>query len=282
MPESFSLVGDRYLLTHGQVQLLIAPAEGGRIASARHAGQEMLVTEDQHSTWGNVFWTSPQSDWGWPPLPELDSDAYAVAWDGDALVLTSAVAAQLPYQVRKRYSASRRDNEIVVEYRLYNRGADTRRVAPWEITRVAASGLAFFPKGDSDFISGPFQDLPVEVIEGVVWFDYRPERILPGHHKLMTDGAEGWLAWVNDGYLLLKLFDDVPVAYNAPGEGEVEIFANEDRRYIELEQQGPYTELAPDEYVDWRVRWLIVPLPAGFDAVPGDSRLLQWVRTLID
>src|SRR5690606_23883570 len=119
--------------------------------------------------------------------------------------------------------------------------------APWEITRVPAAGMAFFPRGESDFIAGDFDELPVTERDGVVWYQTGAHVYGPGNHKLMTDGAEGWLAYANKNVLMVKSFADVPADLMAPGEGEIEIYTNAAHSYVELEQQGSLTTLMPGE-----------------------------------
>src|SRR5690625_7425598 len=95
---------------------------------------------------------------------------------------------------------------------------------------------------------------------------------------MMTDGAEGWLAYVNDGIVLIKEFADVPAALNVPGEGEIEIYTNAAKTYLEIEQQGPLTELDPGESLSWHVSWHLSALPEGVDAQVGDQEEVAWHR----
>ena len=53
-----------------------------------------------------------------------------------------------------------------------------------------------------------------------------------------ADGVGGFVAHAASGLLFLKSFADVPPELQAPGEGEIEIYAN--NRYVEIEVQGPY------------------------------------------
>lgn len=272
----------QYHLQTGATTLVVDPAVGARVADLRHAEHSLLTERgDELNAWGSVFWPSPQSDWGWPPLPALDHQPYETQERDGALVLTSEVDERFGYQLRKTYRPGETPDSVIIDYRLYNRGESTRRVAPWEITRVPAGGLAFFPRGEGPMISGQFHPLAVEEIDGMVWFDYDASRVLEGNNKLMTDGREGWLAHVLDGYLLLKQFPEVPLEDNAPDEGEVEIFAADNHRYVELEQQGPLTELAPGEHLDWRVRWYVQKLPEEMTAEPGSETLVRHVRGIL-
>ncbi len=269
-------------LTQGPLEVVITPDIGGRIASVRFGGEELLIdpsrTDDM--MWGNVLWPSPQSNWGWPPLSVLDEEPYQVQQEDGAWVLTSLVEPSTGYQFVKRYRLESEPLALVIDYQIHNRGNRDHLVAPWEVTRVPPSGLAFFPKGKSNFISGIFNPLPVRNVGRIIWYEYRPE-LLNGGHKLMTDGSEGWLAYVNNGLALIKQFPDVPAPLNAPGEGEIEIYTNPEKTLIEVEQQGPLTRLAPGESLSWQVRWLVRPVPTELEVEVGNIELADWVRAQV-
>jgi hypothetical protein len=86
---------------------------------------------------------------------------------------------------------------------------------------------------------------------------------------------------VNNGVILIKRWDDVPLEKNAPGEGEVEIYANPDKSYIEIEPQGPYTILAPGASSAWEVKWYLRNLPPDIKAEAGNKNLVDFVRNTV-
>ena len=271
--------GDSYYLRHGPLRAEIVPDAGGRIGSVQHQGQDVLLADDREVSffWGNVFWTSPQSAWGWPPEPVLDSKPYTVLQQDDALILTSAVAPGTGYQFVKRYALDSDTGALIIDYQIHNRSNENRTLAPWEITRVPPSGLALFPTGETEFISGQFSPMHTVTLDDITWYEYDSE-LIESDQKMMTDGAEGWLAYVNNDIALIKQFPDVPAALNVPGEGEIEIYTNAAMTYLEVEQQGPLTELAPGESLSWHVQWHIQALPDGVTAEIGDQALVDWIR----
>jgi hypothetical protein len=86
------------------------------------------------------------------------------------------------------------------------------------------------------------------------------------------------MAQINKGMIMIKKWNDVPLEKNAPGEGEIEIYANPDRSYIEIEPQGPYTELAPGASTSMEIKWYLRPLPEGIKAEAGNAALMEFVR----
>jgi hypothetical protein len=98
--------------------------------------------------------------------------------------------------------------------------------------------------------------------------------------KLMHDGAEGWLAQVNGDLLFIKKFIDVTPEKTAPDEGEIEFYANPDKSYIEIEQQGEYTSLKPGASLIWEVKWYLRTLPANAKAEIGNEALVNYIRSI--
>src|SRR6476659_7306563 len=74
--------------------------------------------------------------------------------------------------------------------------------------------------------------------------------------------ARGWLAHVDGDALLVKTFAVVPRAAQAPGEAQIEIYANPSHTYIEIEAQGAYETIAPGTALPWRVVWLVRRVPS--------------------
>jgi hypothetical protein len=265
--------GDAYRLTQGSMSATITPLIGGRVASFQYNGREMLLTPEQSDNllWGSVLWSGPQQDWGWPPLPTLDSEPYKVVELNDRLTLTSDVDPKLGYQFTKSYGFDEETGEFLLDYTIHNKGTETRELAAWEVTRVPAEGVVFFPTGETEGVTGGMNPLPIERRGSITWFEYDPDK-LEGDHKLMIDGAGGWMAHVSDGYLFLKQFEDVPVEKNVEGEAEIHVYTDPTKTYIELEQQGPVTVLQPGESLNWQVRWSVKPWAEGAEpaaAVPN-------------
>src|SRR5690606_41162088 len=65
----------------------------------------------------------------------------------------------------------------------------------------------------------------------------------------------------SDLSVLITKFSDVAPDKAAPGEGEIELYANPDKTYIEIEEQGAYVELPPGKSLEWEVIWYLKNLP---------------------
>ena len=272
------LDGGRYTLAAGGKRLSVAPERGGRVCSFAIGPHEFLADDTIHpDNWGSTFWTSPQSDWDWPPIPEIDNQPYEASVHGGALLLRGRTSPRLGVAVEKRFLFDAAADAFVLEYTLRNDRREPVRVAPWEVTRVRASGATLFPSGELRVTGATsFCGLGTEDPERrFLWFWYDAAEIARSQ-KLYVGAAEGWIAHADDGFLFVKSFPAVPRGEEAPGEAAIEIYAkahaNPGRRYIELEQQGAQSLIPPGGRSVWSVRWYLRPSPHFTGRPDADRR----------
>ena len=256
----------------GNVTMTVSPKTGGKVLSLKYDGQEVISQSRFPESFGSTFWTSPQKEWNWPPVPEFDKQPYTVDESDGRLVLTSQVSEKLKYRIRKEFSADPADKAIVVTYSIINESGETRQVAPWEITRVPNAGLIFF-------------DAPVDAITPAGLMNFQPKHGVAwyqadetGENRKINADGHGWLAYCNNGLLLVKRFDDLTPSQPAPGEAEVQVYVNRGKTYIELESQGAYTELKPGAELTWTVNWYLAPYDGKAEA---SDALKQKVKSLL-
>ncbi len=274
--------GTLYTFTFGDTVFAVDAATGGRIVTFSLAGKNILTAAkgSQDNNWGSTFWPSPQSDWNWPPPAEIDPGAYAASPCGAMVSMASRTSGALGLAVTKQFSVDAATGIVTIDYGLVNHGAQARSVAPWEITRVAAGGLTFFPMGDGAPSKGSQDLLDLQLVDGVAWFAYDAAAIA-NDQKVFADGHEGWIAHVDGNLLLVKAFSDTPAAQAAPGEAEIEIYTDAGHSYIEIENQGAYASLAPGATSTWTVRWFLRQLDPSLSAQVGSADLLSLVRALV-
>ena len=254
----------------GDVTMTIYPTKGGKIMSLKYKDQEAISQLTMPEAFGSTFWTSPQKEWNWPPVPEFDKQPYTVEEKDGHLVMTSPVSNRLGFRVSKDFSTDEKDGAIVVTYSIINESEQERKVAPWEITRVFNDGgLIFFDAPLDGITPAGLMDFKAEY--GAVW--YKTDETNE-NRKINADG-KGWLAYANKGLLLVKKFDDLKPSQPAPDEAEVQIYVNRGKAHIELESQGAYTTLKPQEKLDWTVRWYLKPYEG--ETVPS-KQLLKMVK----
>ena len=239
-------------LKAGNMSMTIDTGAGGRIVSLKYDGKEVISQSKAPESFGSTFWTSPQNVWNWPPVPEIDKYPYEITEDGpQQLTITSQVAPKLGMSVSKKFVADKKNGRIDVTYQIVNADNRPHEVAPWEVTRVPHGGLIFFEAPLEGFT--PAGLMAFENAHGCAWT--KPD-VKQENRKVNADG-KGWLAFLNDGLLLLKTFDDLKDGQPAPGEAEIQVYINRGKSYIELESQGAYVTLKPGESLSWTVGWTL-------------------------
>ena len=253
----------KYIIKNGEVTMTI-DTNGGKILSFKYGNQEAISQTTFPNSFGSTFWTSPQKEWNWPPVPEFDRNPYTVE-NGDRFVMTSQVSQRLKYRITKTFVPNKKDQSIAVTYTIKNESDETRKVAPWEITRVPNDGVIFF-------------DAPIDAITPAGLMNFQPQFGLSWfqadeaqqNRKINADG-KGWLAYCANGLLMVKKFDDLNPSQPAPEEAEIQVYVNMRKTFIELESQGAYTELKPGAELKWTVTWYIAP----FDGKAESSEALK-------
>lgn len=238
-----------YTVKSGNTVMKIDANNGARITSYTLNGKEVLSQINVPNQYGSTFWTSPQKEWNWPPVPEHDMMPYSVEQKGGAIIMTSQLSKKLPFIIRKTFKSDKTGG-IDVTYTVINKSDEERKVAPWEITRVLADGSVMF-------------DAPLESItpKGLMKFykegnhvRYDIDHVDGKNRKINADG-KGGLTFVNKDLRLMKKFADLTPDQSAPDEAEIQVYVHQGNAYVELESQGAYTTLKPGEQLDWTVNW---------------------------
>jgi len=276
VPTTVSSSGrDRFAF--GDVVFEVDPKVGARVATLSLGGTNMVATiastDTTNTTWGAVFWTSPQKAWdtNWPPPAALDSDPYTGGISGNHLILDSASYAALGVSVSKDFSADSATGWITIAYTI--KASKAIQAAPWENCRVPRGGLAFFPAGTT-LTKGP---LTMTETAGTDWFDDAAKTATsPSGAKAISDGSGGWMAYALGGNLFLRKFTNTPASAQAPAEGQDEIYPGSG--FLELEVQGPYTSIPAGGSLAWTIAWRIVKIPSSVTVSAGSATLADFAK----
>lgn len=271
-PQTRSLGESLYSISVGDVTMTIDAAHGAKILSFKRGDAEIISQLKMFNAFGSTFWTSPQSEWNWPPVAEYDRLEYQVEQTPTSLVMEGKTSERFGYSIRKKFEADPSDEAIVVTYSIVNRSGETRKVAPWEITRVPGEGLIFFAAKSSDITPAGLMEFNDKY--GVAWYSFDEAK---ENRKINADG-KGWLAYEGNNLLLVKKFPDLKPSQPAPAEAEIQVYVNQGTSFIELESQGAYSELAPGESLNYSVKWYLVPSQGK--GVPS-KKLLKTVNKLV-
>ena len=261
----------KYMLKNGDLTMTIDAAKGAKILSFKYGEQEAISQLKWPEAFGSTFWTSPQKEWYWPPIPEYDKKPYQVEETDGVLKMTSEVSDKLKYRIIKEFKTE--GKAIAVTYSIVNESDETRKVAPWEITRVQNEGGLIFFEAPVEGIT-PAGLMNFKEAFGAAWYQTDETN---ENRKINADG-KGWLAYCCNGLLLVKRFDDLDASQPAPDEAEIQVYVNRGKAHIELESQGAYTTLKPKEQLSWTVRWYLQP----YEGTPTPSEdLLQQAKNIL-
>lgn len=254
-----TLENGKYSISVGDVTLTVDASRGGKVVSYMYQDKEILSTTRMPNSFGSTFWTSPQKEWNWPPVPEFDTKPFNAEVKDGVLVLTGEKSSRFGYRIRKEFSADKKDNAIVIKYTIINESGETRKVAPWEISRVPNGGVVFFEAKET-VPANNMKGLPFTYEYGAAWYVMDEDR---ANRKINADGT-GWLAFCDNGLMFVKKFENLKPSQPAPAEAEIQIYVNTGKTFVEIEEQGAYTTLEAGDELDWTVRWYLVPqdLPA--------------------
>lgn len=247
---------DIYSLSLCDLSLSVSSKNGGRIVSFRRASDELLTSQKTDSVYyGATFWLSPQSDY-WPVYPTVDKLPYKIISATDNKICMVSQTDGNNIRITKEFSVSESDTAIFISYKIENTSRQTRKLAPWDVSRVFG-GLSFFPVGENDkMINKP--GIPDACIEdGMLWYTFEQKENMPAQ-KLFNTAQNGWLAHYYKGLLFVKCFPDIQPCDIPSGQGEVEIFVASEGRYIELENHGQYVSLIPGESVIYNQKWFLI------------------------
>ena len=291
-PVSVTSDGSIHTLTLGDLKMVIDGAKGARITEFSLQGTNVLVTSDvNHDNYGSTYWPSPQASWCalgggcWPPPAAIDTGPYTAGADAvNSIGLASGEQsiAGIPdsaISVMKVFTPVPESGAIDVTYTLSNVSPSVSvSLAPWQVSRVAAGGLAFFGPGSGPVTYAPntASTFTVDEMAGALWYASGP---VSHDSKAFADGT-GWLAQVTPERLLyLVSYPDFQPAAAAPGEAEIELFTN--GSYVEVEQQGSLAALRPGGGLTWTVRWKLRRVPGGTTVAAGDADLLSFATAAL-
>lgn len=250
---------------------------GGRVVSFMVEGKELLSSYKVHARFfGSSLWLSPENKWR--GMGRLDDSEYAVEQITNTTIqLRSKDDSVRGFYFRKIFTINAKDSSVTLLYSITNISKDPQEVSPWEVTRVPTGGLAFFPRGLYPALAK--SNVPVKESAGLVWYPY--DTTTKDHQKLFIHGAEGWTAYVSDGFIFIKKYPEIKTDGSAPGEENVELYVNQQKTYMELENQGEYQKLQNNETARYEVKWYARRLPAGMVVDVGNESLTQFVCHVI-
>ncbi|WP_135663611.1 hypothetical protein [Halorhabdus rudnickae] len=269
--------GESVRIANGTIELLAPTTIGPRIVRFGFEGgpNEFQLFEEGRDEWplvgGHRLWHAPEnSDRTYEP--DMDPIEAEVLIDGVRLVGPEDPGAgvQKAITVRMGTGAS-----VEVEHELTNRNPWPIEFAPWGISVLKPHGTAvlpFTPQADEDSL------LPDRSIQ--LWpyttpgddrIDFGDEYVSVSQDtdrdpmKIATSGADGWLAYHNDGHVFRKDYPYDPDGTYPDAGSAAEAYT--DQAIMEIESLSPIRTVEPGETATHTETWTVAE---GVDA-PADA-----------
>jgi len=271
-----------YTVNVKNISITVDANIGARIISFKIDGNELLSSKEiNRGNYGSSLWLSPENKWNGQGA--LDAGSYTVdLFDKENMRFTSKADSTRGFIFVKQFFANPADTSVVIKYSITNISSKAQEVAPWEVTRVRTGGLAMFPKGKLGDVPIKNKVYPLPAIldiDDIIWYPY--DSSVKSSQKVFMNGSEGWIAYIYERAIFIKLFPVIEPSLSAPGEKNVEMYINRDNAYQELENQGAYQKLSPGQSLTYEVRWFAKQLPNGLKVDAGNPELPKFIRKII-
>jgi hypothetical protein len=267
--------GNCYKLTNGIIDLIITSDVGPRIIYLGFVGSNNLLRtestqlgkinqEEWMSFGGHRLWHTPE-DTRRTYYP--DSLPINISENSDIVRITQYVEPTTGIEKSITVQLDKTRALVKLDHKLTNRGIWPIETSAWAITVMAQGGKAILPLPPRG--SHPDFLLPTNTI--AVWpytdfsdprwkFNFRniflqqdPEINAP--LKIGLFSTDGWLAYINNKELFIKLTQVNPKEKYPDFGSNLEVFTNS--KILELESLSPMTLIAPNESINHTEVWYL-------------------------
>jgi hypothetical protein len=267
--------GNCYKLTNGIIDLIITSDVGPRIIYLGFVGSNNLLRtestqlgkinqEEWMSFGGHRLWHTPE-DTRRTYYP--DSLPINISENSDIVRITQYVEPTTGIEKSITVQLDKTRALVKLDHKLTNRGIWPIETSAWAITVMAQGGKAILPlppRGSHPEFLLPTNSLalwPYTDFSDPRWkFNFRnlflqqdPEINEP--QKIGIFSTDGWLAYINNKELFIKLTQVNPKEKYPDFGSNLEVFTNS--KILELESLSPMTLIAPNESINHTEVWYL-------------------------
>ena len=300
--EDFHGWPNTYRLSNGVIETQVVTDIGPRIMDVHAAGGPNLlyVRQSEAGKGGENEWVQ-RGGWRLWIAPERRETTYALdnapcaveVLNADTLRVTGppqpAAGIQKIVEVTLRSGESR----LRIVSHIKNISDHPLTYAAWSLPVLRPGGRAFVPQdvgSPTAFdairrlllwsytkIADPRYHFGDRLIE----IDHAQVKAAPpgqsGRHddesKIGVDSAQGWVAYLLDGTLFLKRFPHDPKGNYPDGGATIEVYSSHE--FLELENLGPLTTIAPGQEIVLPEDWWLFPAASVPKDEPGALQVLN-------
>ncbi len=292
--ENFHGWPNTYRLSNGLIEARVVTDVGPRIMDIRPQGGANLlyVRESEAGKSGEAEWVQ-RGGWRLWIAPERRETTYALdnsrctaeVVGDDTLRVTGSPQAAAGIQKIIEVSLKPGESRLRLVSRIKNISDHPLTYAAWSLPVLRPGGRAFVPQDVGSLTAfgavrrlllwsyTKIDDPRYHFSDRLIEIDHAKVKPAPpgqsGRHddesKIGVDSAQGWAAYLLDGTLLLKRFPHDTKGSYPDGGATIEVYSSNE--FLELENLGPLTMIAPGEEIvlpeDW---WLFTGASVPRDA----------------
>lgn len=270
----------------GSSKVVIDVNKGGRVHQL-FFGDHPLIFDGHEELAGSVWWPAPQTLWGWPPPKELDIEAYHLKEKTPSkVVVESKECSALGLQLTKEYQLIT-EHHFQVKYHAKNVSDKSVEFGHWEVSRVPKEGRVIvkvesrfddnIPLANDKYLyfdHSSFDKIYSKEMKAIDFYVKESDLELPykNKNKLFVD-SEGWVAYVKDTTVFIKIIKNENIKKITPSQGEVEIYVSPILPMVEIEEHSAYQKVKPKETSTWKVDWLMYQI-----SEEDKANVLEWIE----
>lgn len=273
----YSVYGECFKLSNGEVEILVTLDVGPRIIAYRFIGETNILGEltadavektelgEWHPWGGHRLWHAPEA---MPRSYAPDNDPVEAEIIGQSSVrVTSAVEPATHLQKEMYISLDHVGSGVTVTHIIKNRGLFPVELAPWALTIMNGGGTTIIPQ--EPFIPHGQGLLPARPLALWHYTDMSDSRWKFGkkYIQLSTDESkdfaqkigvgnkQGWAAYWREGQLFIKRFPFVAGGVYPDFGSNFETYTR--GSFMEVETLGPITKVEPGKSVTYVEHWFL-------------------------
>lgn len=264
-----------YRMTNGTVDLVVAP-QISRIMRFGFVNKSNILWTNsavygktnppaKSKGWvnfgGDKLWNSPQSLWGFPPDPWIDSGASRVSViHGDQLRIIGMKSMRFGVRFERTIRMDPREAKVTIINKMTNTGSKPVEYGVWEIAQVPGDCKAVLHRDrDSKFPKGVYR---YNYKISPAYLHIHPDSITlmrnpKAVQKIGTDSRKGTVAAISPRGVF-QLYAEYHKGARYPDDGcGQETYTDPTLYYMEVELLGPITKLSPGHYTTFTTRWTL-------------------------
>jgi hypothetical protein len=290
---------DAYEIDNGIVTAVVLAEVGPRIIDFRLSPGENVfyVRRAEAGGKGEKSWVF-RGGWRLWVAPERRETTYALdngpcqveRLDGPILRVSGAPQETAGIQKRIEVSLARGEPRLHLTSRIRNVGDRERTYAAWSLSVMRPGGRAFVPLdvGPLDAFDSvrrlllwsyaELSDPRYAFGDRLIQIDHARVPPPPGaasgrrddESKIGADSAQGWAAYLLGDTLYVKRFEHDPAGRYPDGGATIEVYSSHE--FLEVENLGPLTTIAPGEEIVLKEDWWLF---SGVNTRRGEKEALE-------